>query len=809
MHRRFLWVLLLAVGACGAARAEDQFAKNVRTTEPLTPEQEQKALHLPPGFEIQLVASEPDIAKPINMAFDAQGRLWISQSREYPFPAKPGAQARDAIQVLEDFAPEGKARKITKFQAGLNIPIGLYPYQDGAIGYSIPYVSFYHDTNGDGRADRQDRLYGPYGYDKDTHGMTSAFRRGFDGWLYACHGFNNTTTLKGTDGQAFTMQSGNTYRMRLDGSHVEQYTHGQVNPFGLVFDPLGNLYSADCETFPIYQLLRGAYYPSFGKPDDGLGNGPPMMNHKHGSTAIGGIVFYDDDRFPAEFRDNMIVGNVVTCRINRDSLEDHGSTRLAKEQPDFLTSGDPWFRPVDLQLGPDGAIYVADFYNRIIGHYEVPLDHPGRDRERGRIWRIVYRGTAAQAEPHAPNLMTASATELIDALASPNITVRMLAMNQLTDRLGKAAVGPLRDKLQANPTVTQKTHGLWALWRLDALSEEALAAAAHDADRAVRTHAQKILSETKSLSDSEHLLALAGLRDSDGFVRRAAADALGQHPAYENVRPLLELLRTAPSDDTHLIHVARMALRNQLIPSAILAKVDAAEWNAADHRELALMALAIPSTEAGQFLLHHLEHFPESSDTAARFLKQATRYLPAGELDGLARFVRAHFQNDLDFQLTLFKSMQEGLAQRGTPLPASAQPWAEELTTHILATEEPTAADWTNRPYPGAANAADPWVVQKRNSADGKNDLPFLCSLPKGEQLTGILRSKTFEIPSRLSFFVAGHNGQPPAQLPIKNLVRLCDAATGKALLEAPASRNDLAQRIDWGLKEFAGRQGY
>src|SRR5437899_12057157 len=89
----------------------------------------------------------------------------------------------------------------------------------------------------------------------------------------------------------------------------------------------------------------------------------------------------------------------MTCRINRDRLEDHGSTRIAKEQPDFLSSDDPWFRPVNMELGPDGAIYVADFYNRIIGHYEVPLTHPGRDHERGRIWRIVYRGNASSPSP--------------------------------------------------------------------------------------------------------------------------------------------------------------------------------------------------------------------------------------------------------------------------------------------------------------------------------------------------------------------------------------------------------------------------
>ena len=110
---------------------------------------------------------------------------------------------------------------------------------------------------------------------------------------------------------------------------------------------------------------------------------PVLMQHSHNSTAIGGIAYYDDDQWPAEFRDNIFVGNVMTSRVNRDVLRFAGSSPSAKELPDFLTSDDPWFRPVDLQFGPDGALYVADFYNRIIGHYEVPLTHPGRDRERG------------------------------------------------------------------------------------------------------------------------------------------------------------------------------------------------------------------------------------------------------------------------------------------------------------------------------------------------------------------------------------------------------------------------------------------
>src|SRR5216117_900870 len=117
---------------CAYVWGADPFAENVRTTEPLTPGQEQKSFHLPPGFEIQLVAAEPDINKPMNLAFDATGRLWVTTSREYPFPAPLNQPARDRIMIFEDFDPNGRARKVTTFAEGLNIPIGLYPFRSAS-----------------------------------------------------------------------------------------------------------------------------------------------------------------------------------------------------------------------------------------------------------------------------------------------------------------------------------------------------------------------------------------------------------------------------------------------------------------------------------------------------------------------------------------------------------------------------------------------------------------------------------------------------------------------------------------------------
>src|SRR5262249_18015607 len=162
--------------------------------------------------EAELVAAEPDIHKPLNLAFDQKGRLWVTDTVEYPFPAPPGRKGRDTVKVLEDFGPDGRARKITTFADGLNIPIGVLPLPGTGQeppAVSIPHVRRLTDTTGSGKADKREIASREYGT-RDTHGMTNAFTLGFDGWVYACHGYSNTSTVKGSDGRAITMNSGNT-----------------------------------------------------------------------------------------------------------------------------------------------------------------------------------------------------------------------------------------------------------------------------------------------------------------------------------------------------------------------------------------------------------------------------------------------------------------------------------------------------------------------------------------------------------------------------------------------------------------------
>jgi putative heme-binding domain-containing protein len=680
-------VLLLLPGLFADGQSKDKPkwdpSPHIASTDPLRPEQQVKKFRLPPGFEVQLVAADPDIRKPLNIAFDAAGRLWLSETIEYPFPAAAG-KGRDAVKILEDFGPDGRARKITTYAAGLNIPIGVLPLTTtDALFYSIPSI-----FASDGKSRKV--LFTGYGFN-DTHGMTGEFARGFDGWVYACHGFSNTSVVKNAAGQpTITMTSGNTYRFQPDGSRMEYFTHGQVNPFGLCFDPRGNLYSADCHTQPIYQLLRGAWYPSFGRPNDGLGFGPETITHYPESTAIAGICYYVGGQFPQVFDDCCFIGDVVTNRVNQFRLTWHGSTPKASLER-FVQSDDPWFRPVDVKLGPDGCLYVADFYNRLIGHYEVPLNHPGRDRDKGRIWRIVYRGPDGKGQPKPyRDLTKLDAPELVGELASPNLAVRMHATDELVAR-GDAGAGAVRGVL-ANGAGVQKVHAMWVLHRLSQasplLDTAVLANACKEKDAIVRVHAQRILTERAKLTPAERELALAGLKDTDPLVQRCAAEALGAHPEPANLAPLLELRRRVPPEDTHLLHAVRMALRDQMRVTSSNAglslRLELANLSESEEQLIADVCPGAHNKVAADFLLQFLGRPKSTGEELQRYAHTVIRYGDSTAVPQITELIVARFPGDLRGQAVLLKTVQHATQERGETVGKKEREFAEKVSHALL-----------------------------------------------------------------------------------------------------------------------------
>lgn len=804
-------LLIILAGHCANAQPTppNPFATSIRTTDPLTPAEQQKKFQLPDGFEIELVTSEPHIPKPINMAFDARGRLWVAGSIEYPYAAAAG-KGRDTISVMEDTSGDGHYDKITKFAEGLNIPIGLYPYKNGVVVYSIPNILFLQDTDGDGTADKREVLYGPLGTPRDVHGLQNGFTRGFDGWLYVCHGYNNDSIIEGTDGSRIQLNSGNTYRVRLDGSRVEQFTWGQVNPFGMAFTAEGDIFNVDCHSKPLSMLMRNGYYPSFGKPHDGLGYVQPVMEHGHGSTAISGLGYYTGNQFPEEFRNNIFVGNVMTSRINRDFLQWHGATAKAQEMADFLKCSDPWFRPVDVQIGPDGTLYIADFYNRIIGHYEVALDHPGRDRTSGRIWRVTYTGLDSiqgLKRTAVVNLSVASTKDLIATLADSDLTRRMLATDQLSDRIGLAAVPELAKAVQDRDSATTRVHALWVLHRLQKATSRQLLAAAIDRDALVRNHAMRVISESPSWSAVLSQAVVGGLQDENPLVRRSAAGAIAEHPDLKTVRPLLDALHSIPLTDPHLRHACRIALRNQLRVNEIFVHLQQSTLSVHDRHIIASVSLGLKSSLAAEFLLGCLEQDQDKLRVTAAasrdYLSHAAKYLRIEQIERVVQVAQANVPDDLDLQLTLLSSVQQSFQQRGQPKTQAIQQWGKVLAERLLASFDSSGAVWAN------SGTNNPWGLQPRNSADGVQGVMYLSSLLDGEDKTGRLRSKTFAVPEQLQFYICGHRGFPKDEASEANYVQLRLVETNEVVRKVFPPRSDLGVRVVWDLSEFMGQRAY
>ncbi len=741
----------------------EQFGLTIRSTSFRTPSEELAGFHVPTGFQVELIASEPAISKPMNMAFDAQGRLWITQSTQYPFPAKADEIGTDAVVILEDKDHDGKFETTRTFADGLNIPIGLLPYGDGVLCFSIPNILYLRDKDHDGVCDTREILLGPFDTTRDTHGMVNSMRLGADGWVYACHGFNNQSTVQGKDGHSVSMTSGNVFRFRPDSSRVELFTQGQVNPFGMSQDKWGFWYAADCHSKPISQLIRGGCYPSFGRPDDGLGFVPPMMEHLHGSTAISGLAHSKDSRFPKDFDDNFFSGNVMSCRINRNQLTYRGSTAKAVAMPDLLTSDDPWFRPVDLQFGPDGCLYVADFYNKVIGHYEVPLDHPDRDRKSGRIWRIRWESHGENANVYkAVKRSEQTLAELESEVESANleeVADAILARNNLE------LIGLRGNEKDANWLLGQSLR--------------------------VNSQIDPVLYQTLliSIRDIATRIRVSDTARFQGWVTDACS-GIGLPTTRE---PQPNAMDTPPM---RALTRVLLALKDEYSIAGVLSICE---------RQISISDASSDQRRIVEECIQSVAEVIDESNMARFFaLLDATTQDEDTRADQLLRIARRQLQQR--------GKVLESLALRCQELAgALAGKWLSDV--ELLNSD---GGDFQLVNWAGKSSKNDErkdWPSEKRAFASDKAKPSkmgiFFSSLPLGETYTGTWSSSPFIAKGQFVFHVVGHNGLPSNKSTSKNfvsLVRLDEVGNvAEELCRAFPPRSDNGHRVEWNMQKYEG----
>ncbi len=486
--------------------------------EALSPEQSQKLIQVPVDFDVKLFASEPDITNPIAMSWDEKGRLWIVESVDYPntFLETDGA-ANDRIKICEDTDGDGKADKFTIFADKLNIPTSIVFANGGVVVAMAPYFVFLKDTNGDDKADVRENIMN--GWDKgDTHFGPSNLQYGFDNKIWGVVGSGFTGTTK--DGKNLNFRTG-VYHLNPDGTGFEFLANTSNNTWGLGFSEENNVFISTANNTHSAYYSMPARYTQRALPVstsnaesvdpqsavlpvqkiDGHYDSHTMTPNLRQVDVVGGFTsaaghhLYTARNFPKEYWNRMAFVCEPTVRLLHNAvIEPKGSGFTEKDNWNMMASSDEWFGPVHAEVGPDGALWVADWYNFIIQHnvfseQQAPSEmvlpfkdqprgqgnafiSPLRDINFGRVYRVVYK----KAKPYtAVKLSKDDLPGLLAALQNDNMFWRMTAQRLLVESKNLAALPELY-KIISNNKVDEiglnspAVHALWTLQGLGVLN---------------------------------------------------------------------------------------------------------------------------------------------------------------------------------------------------------------------------------------------------------------------------------------------------------------------------------------------------
>ena len=597
-----------------------------------SPAAELQGFAVPEGFEVELVASESEgIGKFVAVAFDAGGRMWTMTAMEYPIDANENAAesaamfakgGRDKVLVFDK--PFGKeVSKPRVFADGLVMPLGVLPYKDGAYVQYGHDIRFYRDTNNDGKADTHEVILTGFGT-QDSHLFPHQFTRAPGGWILTAQGLFNSSKVRRPNGEQFA--SGlkevpflhcKLGRFTPTGDDFESLTAGPNNIWGLTISREGETWIQEANDigYPIIPYEPGQLYATGSRdrlrsyqPKMPPSLAPPQM----GGTGLSGLALADDlnSRFSLHGKADLsaeeakngakifYVANPITSRIQMIRATPQGERYRYEKLSDFLISKDRNFRPVAIQFGPDGCLYVTDWYNKVISHNEVPRKHPERDKTSGRIWRIRHKSQARVAPPVLSEL---SADELLAHLGSPNARIADLAWQEITDRKA-VELAPKLELLIADSKLSggRRLGALWALEGLKTVPTPLLVTLSSDFNANIRHEAVRIAG-AQTRGDGEFLqVAKSLVEDPAPKVRAALGDALRRVPCTDpQVVDLMMQLGKAPlpgnsweAYDRHFErYMARWAMERNVDAVAAFLKSPQGEAMPLENRTLATLAL--------------------------------------------------------------------------------------------------------------------------------------------------------------------------------------------------------------------------
>jgi putative membrane-bound dehydrogenase-like protein len=529
---------------------------------PFTAAESMKFIQTPAEFTVELFASEPDIIKPISFSFDERGRLWVIETTDYPNEVLDGQPGDDMIKILEDTNGDGRADKVTVFAEHLNIATSMAFANGGVIVTQAPHILFLKDTNGDDKADVREILSTGWG-NRDTHAQPSNLLYAPDNYIWGVVGYSG---FEGEiTGKKFQFSQG-MYRFKPDGSQFEYVTSSTNNTWGLGFSETFDVFGSTANNDPsFYMAIPNRYFDGIEGLPTGRAGGPgyqslasfyavhpttPYIRQVDvfgGFTAAAGHHLYTARAFPKEYWNRVALISEPTAHlVAQGIIEKQGAGFVTRDGWNLFAGAEEWVAPVHAQVGPDGAVWVADWYNFIAQHNPTPTGYSNgkgnayetslRDRLRGRIYRISYKNATPSK---ARRLSKNDPAGLLDALNSDNMFWRLTAQRLLVERGQKDLVPRLID-LVRNKTVDAvgiSGGAFHALWTLKGLGElESTSAPAYRAAVEALKHPAAGVRKAAALvlphdpAGATALLAAGLLHDPDLHTRLAAALAIADMP---------------------------------------------------------------------------------------------------------------------------------------------------------------------------------------------------------------------------------------------------------------------------------------